>query len=76
MKASDVRLVLAQPLYPASTIALFLSGLGISAAAPLIASFLVTHLGASRSVAGLNYPTNLTTPIASCLLGSRSDRTG
>jgi len=76
MKTSAVRLVLAHPLYRASTLALFLSGLGISAAAPLIASFLVTHLGASLSVAGLYYLTNLTAPIAGYLVGSRSDRTG
>lgn len=75
-KASATRLVLAHPLYRASTLALFLSGLGISAAAPLIASFLVTNLGASLPVAGLYYLTNLTAPVAGYLVGSRSDRTG
>lgn len=73
---SSIRLVLKHPLYRASTLALFLSGLGISAAAPLIASYLVTELGASLTVAGLYYLTNLTAPIAGYLIGARSDRTG
>jgi SET family sugar efflux transporter-like MFS transporter len=76
VRTSAVRLVLAHPLYRASTLALFLSGLGISAAAPLIASFLVTELGASLPVAGLYYLTNLAAPIAGYLVGARSDRTG
>ena len=75
-KPSAIRLVLSHPLYRASTLALFLSGLGISAAAPLIASFLVTELGASLPVAGLYYLTNLTAPVAGYLVGARSDRTG
>jgi SET family sugar efflux transporter-like MFS transporter len=76
VRTSALRLVLAHPLYRASTLALFLSGLGISAAAPLIASFLVTELGASLPVAGLYYLTNLAAPIAGYLIGARSDRTG
>ncbi|MFF1877919.1 MFS transporter [Leifsonia sp. NPDC058230] len=76
VKTSAIRLVLAHPLYRASTLALFLSGLGISAAAPLIASFLVTELGASLPVAGLFYLTNLAAPVAGYLVGARSDRTG
>ncbi|MFT2817151.1 MFS transporter [Leifsonia sp. A12D58] len=75
-KPSAIRVVLAHPLYRASTLALFLSGLGVSAAAPLIASFLVTELGASLTVAGLYYLTNLAAPIAGYLVGARSDRTG
>lgn len=75
-KTSTVRVVLTHPLYRASTLALFLSGLGMSAAAPLIASFLVTELGASFTVAGLYYLTSLTAPIAGYLVGARSDRTG
>ncbi|MCU1529143.1 MAG: transporter [Frondihabitans sp.] len=75
-KTSATRLVLAHPLYRASTVALFLSGLGISAAAPLIASYLVLGLGASLPVAGLYYLTNLTAPVAGYLVGARSDRTG
>lgn len=75
-KSSTVRVVASHPLYRASTLALFLSGLGMSAAAPLIASFLVTELGASLTVAGLYYLTSLTAPIAGYLVGARSDRTG
>ena len=75
-KTSTIHVVLSHPLYRASTIALFLSGLGMSAAAPLIASFLVTELEASLTVAGLYYLTSLTAPIAGYLVGARSDRTG
>ncbi|WP_345762768.1 MFS transporter [Diaminobutyricibacter sp. McL0608] len=73
---SAVRAVLRSPLYRGSTVALFLSGLGTSAAAPQIAQFLVKDLGASLTVAGLYYLTNLTAPIAGYLIGRRSDRTG
>ncbi|RLP76173.1 MFS transporter [Mycetocola tolaasinivorans] len=76
MRESSVRLTLHTPLYRAATLALFLSGLGISAAAPLIASFLVTELHASLTVAGLYYLTNLAAPVAGYLVGARSDRTG
>jgi MFS transporter, SET family, sugar efflux transporter len=71
-----LRMVLAMPLYRGATVALFLSGLGFSAAAPQIASFLVHQLGASLTVAGLYYLTNLTAPIAGYLVGARSDHTG
>ncbi|MFJ1766902.1 MFS transporter [Amycolatopsis sp. NPDC088138] len=71
-----LRLVWATPLYVRSTVALFLSGLGFSAAAPQIASFLVGELHASLTVAGLYYLTNLTAPVAGYLVGARSDRTG
>jgi SET family sugar efflux transporter-like MFS transporter len=70
-----LRLVGSTPLYRGATLALFLSGLGFSAAAPQIASFLVHQLGASLTVAGLYYLTNLTAPIAGYLVGARSDRT-
>ncbi len=73
---SGIRLVWSSPLYRGATIALFLSGLGTSAAAPQIALFLVNDLGASLPTAGLFYLTNLTAPIAGYLIGSRSDRTG
>lgn len=69
-------LVARTPLYRGATVALFLSGLGTSAAAPLIASFLVDELGASLTVAGLSYLTSLTAPVAGYLVGARSDRTG
>ncbi|WP_328647436.1 MFS transporter [Amycolatopsis sp. NBC_00348] len=71
-----LRLVWSTPLYLRSTVALFLSGLGFSAAAPQIASFLVGELHASLTVAGLYYLTNLTAPVAGYLVGARSDRTG
>ncbi|WP_219732685.1 MFS transporter [Leifsonia shinshuensis] len=73
---SVLRVVLASPLYRGATIALFLSGLGFSAAAPQIAQFLVKDLGASLTTAGLYYLTNLTAPVAGYLIGRRSDRTG
>ncbi|MFE4950349.1 MFS transporter [Leifsonia sp. NPDC056665] len=73
---SAVRVVLASPLYRGATVALFLSGLGFSAAAPQIAQFLVRDLGASLTTAGLYYLTNLTAPVAGYLIGRRSDRTG
>ena len=71
-----IRLTLRSPLFRGATLALFLSGLATSAAAPLIASFLVTELGASPTMAGLFYLTNLTAPIAGYLIGARSDRSG
>jgi len=73
---SALRLTLAVPLYRGATIAMFLSGLGFSAAAPQIARFLVNDLGGSLTAAGLFYLTNLTAPVAGYLIGARSDRTG
>ncbi|WP_217562053.1 MFS transporter [Streptomyces sp. GbtcB6] len=71
-----LRLVLASPLYRGATIALFLAGLGQSAAAPQIALFLTKELGGSLTTAGLFYLTSLTAPVAGYLVGARSDRTG
>jgi SET family sugar efflux transporter-like MFS transporter len=68
--------VLASPLYRGATIALFLSGLGTSAAAPQIALFLVNDLHVSLTIAGLYYLTNITAPVAGYFIGSRSDHTG
>jgi SET family sugar efflux transporter-like MFS transporter len=76
VQRSAVRLTLASPLYRGATIAMFLSGLGFSAAAPQIARFLVNDLGGSLTAAGLFYLTNLTAPVAGYLVGARSDRTG
>ena len=73
---TGLRLTLASPLYRGATIAMFLSGLGFSAAAPQIARFLVDGLGGSLTAAGLFYLTNLTAPVAGYLVGARSDRTG
>jgi SET family sugar efflux transporter-like MFS transporter len=75
-RTSAVRLTLASPLYRGATIAVFLSALGFSAAAPQIALFLVNNLHASLTAAGLFYLTNLTAPVAGYLVGRRSDRTG
>lgn len=73
---SALRTTFASPLYRGATVALFLSGLGISAAAPQIALFLVNDLHVSLTTAGLYYLTNLTAPIAGFIVGARSDRTG
>ena len=73
---SALRLVLASPLYRGATVALFLAGLGQSAAAPQIALFLTKELGGSLTIAGLFYLTSLTAPVAGYLVGARSDRTG
>jgi MFS transporter, SET family, sugar efflux transporter len=68
--------VLSSPLYRGATIAMFLSGLGVSAAAPQIVLFLVKELGTPLPIAGLYYLTNLTAPVAGYLVGNHSDRTG
>ncbi|HEY1917820.1 MAG TPA: MFS transporter [Streptosporangiaceae bacterium] len=73
---SAVRSVLASPLYRGATVALFLSGLGTSAAAPQITLFLVNDLHVSLTTAGLFYLTNITAPLAGYLIGTRSDRSG
>jgi MFS transporter, SET family, sugar efflux transporter len=71
-----MRTVWDSPLYRGATVALFLSGVGISAAAPQITLFLVEDLHASLTTAGLYYLTNITAPVAGYLIGARSDRTG
>ena len=68
--------VWASPLYRGATVALFLSGLGTSAAAPQITLFLVNDLHVSLTTAGLFYLTNITAPLAGYLIGARSDRSG
>jgi SET family sugar efflux transporter-like MFS transporter len=75
-RGSALRLTLRSPFYRGATIAMFLSGLGFSAAAPQIALFLVNGLGASLPTAGMYYLTSLTAPVAGYLVGARSDRTG
>ena len=75
-RQSALRATMASPLYRGATIALFLSGLGTSAAAPQIALFLVNDLHVSLGTAGLYYLTNLTAPIVGFAVGARSDRTG
>jgi SET family sugar efflux transporter-like MFS transporter len=71
-----MRSVWGSPLYRGATAALFLSGLGASAAAPQITLFLVDDLHVSLTTAGLYYLTGITAPVAGYLIGARSDRTG
>jgi SET family sugar efflux transporter-like MFS transporter len=73
---SAARSVWASPLYRGATVALFLSGLGTSAAAPQITLFLINDLHVSLTTAGLFYLTNITAPLAGYLIGARSDRSG
>lgn len=73
---SVIRTVWGSPLYRGATVALFLSGLGASAAAPQITLFLVNDLHVSLTTAGLYYLTSITAPVAGYLVGARSDRTG
>ncbi|WP_405991043.1 MFS transporter [Streptomyces sp. NBC_00986] len=73
---SALRSVWGSPLYRGATVALFLSGLGTSAAAPQITLFLVDDLHVSLTTAGLYYLTSITAPVAGYLIGARSDRTG
>ncbi|MEV6175032.1 MFS transporter [Streptomyces sp. NPDC051954] len=73
---SAMRSVWGSPLYRGATLALFLSGLGASAAAPQITLFLVDDLHVSLTTAGLYYLTSITAPVAGYLIGARSDRTG
>lgn len=75
-RASGLQQVLQSPLYRGATIAMFLSGLGTSAAAPQIVLYMVKELGASLPLAGLYYLTSLAGPVAGYLVGSYSDRTG
>lgn len=73
---SAMRSVCRSPLHRGATVALFLSGLGASAAAPQITLFLVDELHVSLTTAGLYYLTSITAPVAGYLIGARSDRTG
>ena len=67
---SAARSVWTSPLYRGATLALFLSGLGTSAAAPQITLFLVDDLHVSLTTAGLYYLTNITAPVAGYLIGA------
>jgi MFS transporter, SET family, sugar efflux transporter len=75
-RPSAIHAILRSPLYRGGAVALFLSGLGTSAAAPQITLFLINDLHVSLSTAGLYYLTSLTAPVAGYLIGARSDRTG
>ncbi len=71
---SPVRVVWQSPFYRRAFLALFISGIGVSATTPQLTLFLVNDLGASLPVAGLYYLVNLVAPIAGFALGSLSDR--
>jgi MFS transporter, SET family, sugar efflux transporter len=76
---SDVapwRLVMFHPFYRSIALTLFLAGFGISAAEPVKTLFLTHELGASLSVAGAFYATNVVAPFWGFLVGSLSDRRG
>jgi MFS transporter, SET family, sugar efflux transporter len=73
---SALRQVAASKLFLGATIAMFLSGLGASAAAPQIVLFLAKELGASLPLAGFYYLTSLAAPVAGYFVGRYSDRTG
>jgi SET family sugar efflux transporter-like MFS transporter len=73
---SALRQVAASRLFLGATIAMFLSGLGASAAAPQIVLFLVKELGASLPLAGFYYLTSLAAPVAGYFVGHYSDYTG
>lgn len=73
---SALRQVAASRFFLGATIAMFLSGLGTSAAAPQIVLFLVKELGASLPLAGFYYLTSLAAPVAGYFVGRYSDHTG
>jgi SET family sugar efflux transporter-like MFS transporter len=75
-RPSAIRATLRSPLYRGGAIALFLSALGTSAAAPQITLFLINDLHVALSTAGLYYLTSLTAPVAGYIIGARSDKTG
>jgi len=62
------------PFYRNAAISLFLSGMGISAAQPLLTLFFVNELGVSLSVASLYFLTAFASLPVSILLGRVSDR--
>jgi MFS transporter, SET family, sugar efflux transporter len=73
---SPWRTLLGTPFLRAAFIALFISGIGVSATTPQMTLFLVDDLGSSIPVAGLYYLVNLAAPLAGYWLGGLSDRQG
>ncbi len=73
-QTSPVRAVLGSGFLRGAVVALFLAGIGISAASPQLTLFMVTDLGASLPLAGLYYLTNLAAPVVGFLVGRWSDR--
>ena len=75
-QGSALRQTWSVSLYRGATIAMLLSGLGASAAAPQIVLFLVRELDTPLPLAGLYYLTSLAAPVAGFFIGRLSDRTG
>jgi SET family sugar efflux transporter-like MFS transporter len=73
---SALKQVLSSRLYLGATIAMLLSGIGVSAAAPQIVLYLAREFATPLPIAGLFYLTSLAAPVAGYLIGSYSDRTG
>lgn len=76
MQAGDtaIKVVLGSRFLRAAVVALFCSGIGVSAVTPQLTLFLVEELHATLPVAGLYYLTNLAAPVAGYLVGRASDR--
>ncbi|HEV2529017.1 MAG TPA: MFS transporter [Thermomicrobiales bacterium] len=72
--ASVLSIVWNSPFYRAATLSLLLAGTGVSAAMPQLTLFFTQELGASLSLAGLYYLTNLAAPIVGFQIGRMSDR--
>src|SRR4051794_21600594 len=72
--SSTIRLVAGHRFFRSAFLALFVSGIGVSATMPQLTLFLVRDLGASLPIAGLYYLTNLAAPVAGYLVGRWSDR--
>lgn len=75
-RPSALAQVFGSRLYLGATIAMLLSGIGTSAAAPQIVLYLMRELDTPLPIAGLFYLTSLAAPVAGYLIGSYSDRTG
>jgi len=71
---SALRIVIRSRFYRSAFVALFIAGIGVSAATPQLTLFLVRDLGTPLPVAGLYYVTNLAAPIAGYAIGRLSDR--
>jgi SET family sugar efflux transporter-like MFS transporter len=71
---TPLAIVWRSPFYRAAIASLFLAGVGTSAMAPQLTLFFVDDLGASLSLAGLYYLTNLAAPVVGFLIGRLSDQ--
>lgn len=73
-RGSAIAVVVGSRFFRSALIALFFSGIGVSAVVPQLTLFLVDELGATLPMAGLYYLTNLAAPFAGYLVGRLSDR--